>query len=215
MKINNSNKKYNFKNENQFYRKAERSRFEKFLNHYELLKLTKKIKGDIVEFGVFKGNSLIRLAHFRDSLKLNNSIYGFDTFSKFPKNNSQNFYDRKFPDEFKKLAGDPISKNKLEQIFSTKKIKKIKLVKGNIFLTINLLLKKKVKISFLHLDLDTEDVTKFVLEKTYKLVSKGGIIVFDDYKIHKGINKAVKKYFNSRKILKPIYGKNPHYIIKS
>ena len=148
MKINNSNKNYNFKNENQFYKNANRSRIEKFLNHYELLKLSKRLKGDIVEFGVFKGNSIIRLAHFREILKMNNTIYGFDTFSKFPKNNSQKSYDRQFPDEFKKLAGNPINKSKLEQIFSNKKIKKIKLVKGNIFLTINLLLVKKIKISF-------------------------------------------------------------------
>ena len=111
MKINNSNKKYNFSYENSFYHNANKSRFEKILNHYELIKLTKKIKGDIVELGVFKGTSLIRFGHFRDLLKLKRKIYGFDTFTTFPKNNSKNSYDKIFPNKFKKIAGNPINKD--------------------------------------------------------------------------------------------------------
>ena len=48
------------------------------------------------------------------------------------------------------------------------------------------------------------------------MINKGGIIILDDYKIHKGIDNAIKKIkLNKLKILKPIYGNNPHYIIKN
>ena len=45
-----------------------------------------QVKGDIVECGVFKGASLIRLATFRDLIEdsQKRKILGFDSFGKFP-----------------------------------------------------------------------------------------------------------------------------------
>ena len=208
-------KKYNFSLENKFYYSVNQKRFDKILNHYELLKLSKKVKGDIVELGVFKGVSIIRLALFRDILKIKKKIYGFDTFSKFPKNNSNYLDDRKFPKNFEKIAGKPVKIEILNKLLKNKNLKNIKLIKGNIFNTLKLFTKDK-KISFLHLDLDTEDVTFFAIKTLYPNLTKGGIIVFDDYNIHKGINRAFKKYFKNKiNIEKPIYGNNPFYIIKN
>tara|TARA_B100000780_G_scaffold276993_1_gene246731 strand:+ start:3766 stop:4533 length:768 start_codon:yes stop_codon:yes gene_type:complete len=44
-----------------------------------------KLKGDIYEFGVFKGKSLISTALFLKKIKSKKKIYGFDSFSGFPK----------------------------------------------------------------------------------------------------------------------------------
>ena len=215
MKLKNSyNKKY-FKFENAFYHFAEKSRFEKLLNQFELVRLIKNVPGDIVELGVFKGNSLIRLCHFRDILKLKKKVFGFDTFSFFPENNSVNKYDKFFPQAYKKIAGNPISEKELRKILKNKKIKNVKLIKGNIYDTLSILEKKKLKISLLHLDLDTEDITKFVLSKIFKLISKKGVIILDDYKIHKGIDRAIKNFkLLNLKVCKPLFGNNPHFIIK-
>ena len=209
-------KKYNFDIEHQFLYHANTQRFEKFLNHYELLKLSKNVKGSIVELGVFKGSSLIRLAHYRDLLKIKKKIYGFDTFKLFPKNKSNFLYDKKFPKKFEDYAGRPIELDKLKKILKSKKIKKVTLIKGNIYQTLNFFDKKNIKISFLHLDLDTENITLYALKKLYKKIEKGGIVVFDDYNIHKGINRAVKKFFVEKtNIRKPLFGINPHFVIKT
>lgn len=73
--------------ENGFYLTAENKRFSKFIAHYELYKMIKDIPGEIVEFGVFKGASLIRWATFRELLETSFSrkIIGFDVFGKFPR----------------------------------------------------------------------------------------------------------------------------------
>lgn len=216
MNINNHNKRYNFIHENFFHHYADKSRFEKILNHYELFKLSKNIKGEVVELGVFKGTSLIRFAHFRDALKVKKTIYGFDTFTKFPNNKSKNLYDKSFPKNFKTIAGNPMKVSELMNILKKKKIKKTVLVKGDIYKTLKKFLKKKKKIALLHLDLDTEDITKYAIETLYPIINKGAIIILDDFKIHKGIDRAIRKSkLKNFKILKPFYGKNPHYIIKS
>jgi len=50
----------NWNIENKFHENISLERLSKFLNHYELLKKTEKIRGTIIEFGVLKASSLIR-----------------------------------------------------------------------------------------------------------------------------------------------------------
>ena len=52
--------------ENFFYQICHTSRLNKIIDHYEIFKKIKNVKGDIYEFGVFKGASLIRFLTFRD-----------------------------------------------------------------------------------------------------------------------------------------------------
>lgn len=207
--------KNDFNLENNFYYRTHKTRLEKVFNHYELIKKIINVKGDIVELGVFKGISLIRLAQIRDILKLKKKIYGFDTFREFPTSKNDNEYENQFPKYFKKIAGKPISKKKLEIILKKKKLTNIQLIKGNIFKTLNIFKQKKIKISMLHLDLDLEEATIYALINLFKLVSKGGVIILDDYKIHPGIKRAVKKTLKGKKINPPFYGNNPSYFIKS
>jgi len=47
------------------------------------------INGDIFEFGVYKGYSLISLAILLKKIGSNKMVYGFDTFSGFPPNSSE------------------------------------------------------------------------------------------------------------------------------
>jgi len=57
-------KKNFFDLENNFYKLVPFSRIEKFVIQLELFKKSLIAKGDIIEFGVYKGNSLIRLISF-------------------------------------------------------------------------------------------------------------------------------------------------------
>ena len=49
-----------FETENEFYANSRVDRITKLLAHYELYKQIHTLDGDILEFGVFKGVSLIR-----------------------------------------------------------------------------------------------------------------------------------------------------------
>ena len=137
--------KNDFEVENNFYYKTHKTRLQKVFNHYELIKKIVKVKGDIVELGVFKGISLIRIAQIRDILKLKKKIYGFDTFKEFPSSKNSHEYERQFPKYFKKIVGKPIAKKKLEVILKKKQLNNIKLIEGDIFKSLNIFKKKKNK----------------------------------------------------------------------
>ncbi len=59
-----------------------------------------------------------------------------------------------------------------------------------------------MKISFLHLDMDVFEPTKFALDFFYNKISKNGIILIDDYEQVKGATKATQKFLNENKKLK-------------
>src|SRR6266487_6202509 len=76
-----------FEYENGFYATADPSRFSKFITHLEFFRQTSNVSGEIVEFGIFKGNSFFRWIKFRDLLEQTSSrkVIGFDIFGDFPK----------------------------------------------------------------------------------------------------------------------------------
>ena len=115
-KIKNS---YNY--ENDFYLSCDTQRIGKFLAHYELFKMSAKIPGSIIECGVFKGNSLIRFASFRElGISKSKKIIGFDMFGKFPEANFQK--DKKIRKEFIKYSGsEGITKQQLIKVLKQKK----------------------------------------------------------------------------------------------
>ncbi len=65
---------YNFKKKGIFYKY-----FNFIKNNHN------KIKGDIYEMGVYDANLLLSLSIFLKKIGSNKTIYGFDTFSGFPK----------------------------------------------------------------------------------------------------------------------------------
>ena len=218
--INIFNQQENFFFENKFYLNSDPSRLKKLIVHYELYKKIQKIKGAVIECGVFKGSSLIRWATFRfiNDKYNNRTIIGFDTFNKFPKTNflPDKIHRKKFIDE----AGEKsLSVKKLKKIFYQKKFKNIKLIEGDIIKTIPRYIKNNpdLKIALLHIDVDIYEPTKVILEYLFKKVVKGGIIIFDDFNVFPGETKAVIDFFKSKKykLRKLAYSKlKPYYIIK-
>ncbi len=213
-------KKSFWDSENEFYQNSDISRIGKLLYHYEIYKMIKDLPGDILEFGVFKGSSLIRLLTFRNLIENNFSrkIYGFDTFKKFP--NQVRKSDKKLKKEFTADAGNPISKIKLTQILKRKKIENFELIEGDVIKTLNPFLKKNdnLKISLLHLDMDVFNSTNYVLKKLIKKVVKNGIILIDDYGTVEGATKAVDNFLikNKKLELKKLnFYKVPSFIKKS
>tara|TARA_Y100000768_G_C23878713_1_gene634125 strand:+ start:73 stop:753 length:681 start_codon:yes stop_codon:yes gene_type:complete len=215
----NYNKKYQWLYENGFYLTSDKKRIFKLLTQYEIYKKITDIRGDIYEFGVFKGSSLIRLLTFSNYLdKQTRRFYAFDNYGPFP--SSKYNYEKKFINKFEKNSGHGLNKDKLKNFIKAKGFKEFDLIKGNIIKTLPKFLSsnKKIKIALLHIDLDVYEPTYLVLEKLYKYIVKGGIIMFDDYKTIKGETKAVDDYFDSnlikKKFIKSDKIKTPVYFIK-
>ena len=118
-----------------------------------------------LEFGVFNGTSINFFAGI-----LKEKIYGFDSFMGLRENWEHN------------LKGAYDSGGKEPKVR-----KNVILVKGLVQETIpKFLSDKKPAINFIHMDLDTYESTKFVLEKVKPYLAKKSIIIFDQIYNHTG-----------------------------
>jgi hypothetical protein len=176
---------------------------------YEIFKLTKDVPGNIVECGVFRGQSLalfrqlIEVFNHGDSLK---KIIGFDTFEGFVGLSGQDG-----PDDVSraKLLGGWNSSNFLphleellrimQQDSYLPRVKRVELVKGDVSKTIPEYVKNNpgLRISLLNLDLDLYEPTLVALEHLFPLVTVGGAVVLDEYAMggFPGESAAFDEYF--------------------
>lgn len=209
-----------FEYENNFYLSCGITRISKILSHYEIYKMIKEVPGEIIECGVFKGASYLRFAMFREIFgnPFSKKIIGFDTFSKFPETTFQD--DNKARNKFISSAGsDSISKEQLLKILDNKGLNKhVDLIEGDITETVPSYVKAnpELKISLLNLDTDIYEPAVTILEHLYPKITKGGILMLDDYGTHPGETKAVDEYFKNKtvEIKKFSFAMTPCYIIK-
>ncbi len=209
-----------FEYENGFYATADPSRFSKFISHLEFFKQTATIRGEIVEFGIFKGNSFFRWIKFRDLLEHTQSrkIIGFDIFGDFPKAGFEG--DKKKRDDFvaETNGGKSITLEEMNQLLIAQNLdKNVEIIKGDILKTLDMYTQTHphLKISLLHIDVDLYEPTKHILEKLYEKVTPGGIIIFDDYGAFAGANKAIDDFFAGKISVKKLPFSNAiSYIVK-
>lgn len=169
----------------------------------------KKIQGDFVECGVWKGGNLILYNLLNEKKNLNRNIYGFDTFEGMPLPGKFDFkYDGRSASDLyyqKTKSNDGWCKSILDEV--KKNISKecpnnnIKLIKGKV--EDSLLIEKNIpeKISILRLDTDFYESTKIELEVLFPRLEKGGILIVDDYGNYKGARKAIDEYFKIKPFL--------------
>ena len=121
----------------------------------------KEEKKFYLEFGVFQGKSINLFSKF-----LNGKIYGFDSFEGL----KEDWAGSEYPKGYFDLQGKKPSVEK-----------NVILIKGFVQDTLeNFLNDKKPKVNFIHIDLDTYESTKFVLDKIKPYLEKGTIILFDE-----------------------------------
>ncbi len=166
-----------------------------------------KIKGDIVETGVFHGGGLVLINETLKYLKLKKNIWGYDTFQGVP---NQNFkYDKLLGQKKKIKLEDQQNENKdlYPDIYKVKKYLKSngfskipKLVKGDTRKTLKTKKNIPKKIAFLRLDTDFYESTLNELKTFFPLISKNGVLMIDDYGHHLGCKKAVDEYFKNKNL---------------
>ena len=205
--------------ENGFYLTCETGRIGKLLNHYELYKQLESVQGDIYEFGVYKGASLVRLASFRELCETttHRKIYGFDVFGKFPDELALES-DLEFVQRFEQAGGNGISEADLQEVFKRKEITNIELIAGDLFDTLPKHIEKidKPKIALLHVDVDVYEPTKYILESLWEFIEPGGIVMLDDYKMVEGGTIAIDEFLSDKKeeVRTCKFYKAPHYLVK-
>jgi asparagine synthase (glutamine-hydrolysing) len=173
-----------------FYTKAK-------LNHlYDTLESLRGVVGDVVELGVALGGSALTMAHATDK-----TLYLYDVFGMIPsptKDDDQKSHNRYKVIKSGKSDGVGGQKyygyqSKLEEdvnaLFDEDK-KPVQTIKGDILETYN----PTNPISFAHIDCDWYDGVKHSLDKTWPLLSVGGIMMVDDTQHWSGAKKAVEEF---------------------
>ncbi len=208
--------------ENNFWHQTEYWRIEKFLAQFEIASKAPLKDGDIIEFGVFKGTSLIRLTHYyrffsnKFNIKNQSEIHAFDSFSDFPTKPNMTDSEKIFLKKWISEAGLPLKKKQLEKILDNLEISNVNLIKGDIFETLPDFLNNNTrKFSMVHLDVDLYEVSKFILSNILPRMCKGGIIILDDYNKVEAATNAIDEFISKTNLLlNKIKGtKQPYYLV--
>jgi len=162
-----------------------------------------KVKGDIVECGVWKGGSMMAAAMTLSKLKDTRRLWLYDTFEgmTMPDRNDVSSYNNSALKEWDKNKAwcysslDEVRKN-ISMTLYPKQF--IKFVQGKVEDTIPTNVPEEI--SILRLDTDWYKSTKHELQHLFPRITKGGIIIIDDYGYWKGAKKAVDEYIKKNNI---------------
>ena len=202
--------------ENNFLLSCQNSRIAKMLAYYELYKIASKIKGDFVLGGIFRGISTVEFSTFINLFENSSKqkLIVFDEFKKFPKNNN----DLKSLTVIKQMGEKGITKSQLGLVLKNKKIKNVEMIKGKITKIVLDYVSShpKLKISLLNMDIDIFDRELLSLKILYPFVTKGGVIILNDYGVFNYETKIIDNFIKNKnlEIKKLSFAKTPSYIIK-
>lgn len=191
---------------------ARRQMLKRFLAHTELFKQTLDVPGDIAELGVFRGLGLMTWANLLESYCIGDrtkTVYGFDNWKGFQKlmpedgmevslvqKTVSGFSPEKYYEELK----DAIAIFDADRFIPWKP--RVKLVVGNIEETVVEFTNENpgVRFSLIHFDCDLYNPTKVALENLWSILSRGGVMLFDEYSIPdwSGETKAVDEFFSDK-----------------
>jgi hypothetical protein len=196
-----------FDNFNGFILNKDRRIFNKLISRTLIYNEVKDIPGDIVECGVFKGTGLYTFLKLKNVFNPTTSkkVIGFDFFnteeliSSITDINDKEtmsilFKDRNFThtESFKETLHNNILSDGFDK-------SEFELVEGDISITTKQFSADNpgFKISLLYIDLDLEVPTYNTLVNLWDNVTKGGIVVFDEYGYHKwSESKGVDRFIN-------------------
>ncbi len=148
----------------------------KTLTIFDLIKKTEKVNGDIIEFGIWRGNTSILIKKILDIFKINKKVFMFDHFKGLKhfqkKDGKKSIYLKDTYVGHKKPIMDII------KFFNFKNIHFI----DKDATTLNDKFFNKKKFSMVIIDVDLYEPTIKILNSIKKNISKNGIIVFDEGK---------------------------------
>ncbi len=186
-----------------------RQNLKRFLAHAELFKLTLDVPGDIAEVGVFRGLGLMTWANLLESYCVGDRtkmVYGFDNWQGFtelaPEDGAKVGEVQKHvggfsPGQYKEELEAAIAIFDADRFIPWKP--RVKLIEGHVEETAGRFVTENpgVRFSLVHLDCDLYKPTKAAIEAFWPRLSRGGVMIFDEYSIKDwpGETQAVDEYF--------------------
>jgi len=186
-----------------------------------MFEMALNVPGEIVEGGVFKGAGLMYWAKLVEIFAAGSRkrVIGFDVFAPFRQVPLQ-AEEKDVASRHDKIA-EGISKADIAAIVEEARLAhRVELVEGDISQTAAAYVAQHYgfRISLLHLDLDTYAGTKAALIAFWPVVSRGGVVVLDEYGIPgMGESQAVDEFFADKEVRPMVvpYAETPTaYLIK-
>jgi hypothetical protein len=197
----------------------------RFLAHYEIFKLITEVPGTIVDLGVYRGASTFtwaKLCEIFCPTDIRKTVFGFDTFAGFPRISAEDGPENREQDVVPggyfggaSVETDlTLAREAMDHDRHLRHKSRIEFIKGDACQTIPKFSMDKgdgLRIALLNLDLDLYEPTRVALEHFVPKMSRGGVIVVDEYAVDTfgGETKAVDDYFVSRFGKRPIVRKFP------
>lgn len=195
---------------------ARRQWLKRFLAHTELFQKTLDVPGDIAELGVFRGLGLMTWANLLEAYCIGDrtkTVYGFDNWKGFTKFDDQDGSPNEKahktlggfnPEPFHRELSDAIEIYDSDRFVPWKA--RVKLIDGQIETTVGKFTNENpgVRFSLIHFDCDLYAPTKAALDAMWPRVSRGGVLLFDEYGIPDwpGETRAVDEFLADKPGLK-------------
>ena len=197
----------------------------RFLAHYELFKRIVEVPGAIVDIGVYRGASTFtwaKLCEIFCPTDVRKRVYGFDTFSGFPRLTPED--GATDPTQDVRVGGYAAGPTIEEELVAARAamnhdrhlahLERVEFVKGDVAQTAPRFVAERgqgLRLALLNLDADVYEPTRAALEQFVPLMSPGGIIVLDEYAVttFPGESHAVDEYFTSHQGRRPQIHKFP------
>lgn len=170
----------------------------------------RKIPGDIVECGVWRGGNLVIAGLLKKRLGFNRSIWAYDTFAGMTAPSSEDYKPTGQVDathRFNELSKSDYNEwclASLDEVVDNYRQRvgtdDLKTVRGPVQETLRHPENIPENIAVLRLDTDFYDSTKMELEVLYPRLAEGGVLIIDDYGEWAGARKAVDEFFEGRHV---------------
>jgi len=189
---------------------------KRFLAHTDLFRMTLEVPGDIAELGDFRGLGLMTWANLLEAYCIGDrtkTVFGFDNWKGFTGfseedgssvENAHKLVGDFNPEPFLVELEDAIALFDADRFVPWKA--RVKLVKGQIEESLPRFVQEHdgVRFSLVHFDCDLYDPTRVALDALWPKVSRGGVLLFDEYGIPDwpGETRAVDEFLADKPGLK-------------
>ena len=184
----------------------------KTLTIFDIINKTSKIKGDIIELGIHKGNTSLLIKKILSIFKIKKKLYLLDHFKGLI------HYNKEDTTVSRKFKGQYVGKEfQIKTFFNFFNFKNIHIINKDAT-TLEAGFFKNKKFSLAYFDMDLYEPTFRALEAIDKNIAVGGFIVFDEG--HKKLwseRFAIREFLKSNNKYKKIYidkNRQPDVILK-
>ena len=187
----------------------------KTLQIKEIIDRIKNVKGDIIEFGVWRGNTSLLIKKILDIYKIKKKLYLFDHFKGLKHFEKLDKFNKKFH-KYGKYKGN---KKIIKEFINFFKFKDIEVIDMDAMELSKKTFYKK-KFSLVILDVDLYRPTKKILEAVSSYMQKNSLIVFDEgnERLWPGEKKALDEFYyeNKKNYVKEYinFARQPDVILK-